>query len=393
MSETVTVPRVPETGPVAGLDVAYRWPDGMSGTPRERLAHFAAAGGVDPHAGRYVSFMAEPAQVTFSADPEPEPVEPAPAAEGPQPVRADRPVAFAAQDREPEPMVAGHSNLVVSHAHLAKHAEAIREGHVYGAREPFVEFATVATAATGAERTWAAGLIAGPVALRMFAGIPNTPLGGNSAEMPTLTLPAGAAGVNETTAHGEFDAVARAQLTAVRFGRWTDVTAMVDQFTQLAAISQAHAVGIARDLNLADGAAIQTAGGSPTAFDANAVDENVRAAILKVAAAALVDPSAVVLFGRSASLAVITGYAPTSGGDAGTVTTRVFGARVYTHEAATVKVVTAFAPSGFRTFAAGLRSASSVDPKTGGNLFGQWLHSTPAGVGIVGAAAAVAVIA
>lgn len=40
------------------------------------------------------------------------------------------------------------------------------------------------------------------------------------------------------------------------------------------------------------------------------MDKNVRVAILKVAAAAMADPEDVVLFGTSAALGVVTGYAP-----------------------------------------------------------------------------------
>jgi hypothetical protein len=148
-------------------------------------------------------------------------------------------------------------------------------------------------------------------------------------------------------------------------------------------------VGIARDLNLVDLTAIQTAAGTVTAFDAANLDKNVRAAVLKVAAAAMVPPSEVVLFGTSAAMAVVTGYAPASGDDRGSVTTRVFGARIYVTEQATAGNVYAFAPSAFLVFASRLVSASVIDPTTGGHKFGQWVHSTAPGVFIVGSAAGV----
>ena len=163
------------------------------------------------------------------------------------------------------------------------------------------------------------------------------------------------AGVAETVAHTEFDTLDVVNLAALRYGRWTNVTSFVDEFTQLRPINQAHAVGIARDLNLLDGAAIQTAAGAVTAFSANDLDKNVRAAILKVAAATLSEPEDVVLFGTSTALAVVNGYAPASGDDRGSVTTRVFGARVYVHEAATAGNVYAFNPMAFQVFRAGSR--------------------------------------
>jgi hypothetical protein len=113
---------------------------------------------------------------------------------------------------------------------------------------------------------------------------------------------------------------------------------------------------------------------------------------LKVAAATLSEPEDVVVFGTSAALAVVTGYAPASGGDRGSVTTRIYGARVYVHEAATAGNIYCFNPRAFRVFSSRLRSASVIDPTTGGNKFGQWLHSTPAGMGGVGGAAGVDVV-
>ena len=234
--------------------------------------------------------------------------------------------------------------------------------------------------------------IPGPVTLRAFAGIPNTPLTGASAQMPSVTLPAGAAGVAESAAHAEFDTVDVANLTTLRYGRWSEVTSFVDEFDTLEALNAAHAVGIARDLNLLDVTAIQTAAGSVTAFDAANLDRNVRTAILKVSAAALVDVQDVVLFGTSAALAVVTGYAPASGDDRGSVSLRVYGARVYVTESAVAGNVYAFSPKAFRVFSSRLRSAGVLDPTTGGNKFGQWLHSTGPGVGVVGGAAGVDVV-
>jgi hypothetical protein len=85
---------------------------------------------------------------------------------------------------------------------------------------------------------------------------------------------------------------------------------------------------------------------------------------LKVAAATLSEPEDVVVFGTSAALAVVTGYAPASGGDRGSVTTRIYGARVYVHEAATAGNIYCFNPRAFRVFSSRLRSASVIDPTT-----------------------------
>jgi hypothetical protein len=289
----------------------------------------------------------------------------------------------------------GHSPLLVSEAHLRQHADAIRTGAVFGAEEQLeVETRATVTVATdmGSAGAWDAGQIRQPVTLRQFARIPNAPLTGATAQMPSVTLPAGAAGVAETVNHGEYDTIDVANLTTLRYGRWTAVTSFVDAFDELQVINRAQAVGIARDLNLLDVTAIQTAAGTVTAFSASLLDQNLRTAIMKVAAAALVDPQDVVIFGTSAALGVVNGYAPASGDDRGTVTTRIFGARVYVTESAAAGNIYCFAPSGFQVFSDRLRSSSTIDPKNGGNTFGQWLHSTGPGVALVGAAAGVDVV-
>jgi hypothetical protein len=283
-------------------------------------------------------------------------------------------------------------SLLVSEDHLRSHAEAIRQGSTFGAYEVEARAQVTVATDTGSPGSYGEGGIPNPITLRRFAGIPVDKLEGATAQHPSVTLPTGVAGVAETVAHTEFDGANVANLTALRYGRWTDVTSFVDEFTTLKAINGAHAVGLARDLNLVDLTAIQTAAGTVVAFDAANLDRNVRTAILKVAAAALVPPEAVVLFGTSAALGVVTGYAPASGDDRGTVATRIYGAKVYVTEQALAGNIYCFAPNGFQIFSTGLASASVIDPTTGGHKFGQWIHSTAPGVFIVGAAAGVDVV-
>jgi hypothetical protein len=294
-----------------------------------------------------------------------------------------------------QPHRTGHSPLLVSEVHLRSHADAIRAGSVFGAEEE-LEVETRATVAVatdmGSPGAWDAGQIRQPVTLRQFARIPNATLTGATAQMPSVTLPAGGAGVAETVNHGEYDTIDVANLTTLRYGRWTAVTSFADAFDELQVINRAHAVGVARDLNLLDATAIIAAASSVTAFSATVLDQNVRAAILKVAAAALVEPTDVVLIGSSTALAVVNGFSPASGEDRGSVTVRVYGARTYVHEPTTAGNVYAFAPSAFQTFSDRLRSASTIDPKSGGVTFGSWLHSTAPGVAIVGACQGVDVV-
>jgi hypothetical protein len=289
----------------------------------------------------------------------------------------------------------GHSPLLVSQEHLRQHADALRTGSVFGAEEQLeVETRATVTVATdlGSAGAWDAGQIRQPVTLRQFARIPNATLTGATAQMPSVTLPSGVAGVAETANHTEFDTVDVANLTTLRYGRWTTVTSYADAFDELQVINRAHAVGIARDLNLVDATAIIAAASSVTAFSAAVLDQNVRAAILKVAAVALVEPTDVVLIGSSTALAVVNGFAPASGDDRGSVAVRVYGARTYVHEPTTAGNVYAFAPSGFQVFSDRLRSSSTIDPKNGMNTFGSWMHSTAPGVAIVGACQGVDVV-
>jgi hypothetical protein len=284
----------------------------------------------------------------------------------------------------------GYSPLLVSDEHMRGHLKAIQTGTTFGA----VEERTLVTVATdtGSPGAWGAGQIQEPITLRRFAGIPNGELTGATAQMPSLTLPAGSAGVAESAATTEFNATDVVNLSTLRYGRWTEVTSFVAQFTDLQAINGAQAVGIARDLNLLDITAIQTAAGSVVAFDSPNLDRNVRQMILKVAAAVVGDPSEVVLFGTSAALGIVNGYAPASGADRGSVSTRVFGARTYVVEGAVAGNVYAFHPRGFKTFSSGLASATFLDPGNGSYKFGQWLHSTGPGLFIVGSAAGVDVL-
>ena len=204
--------------------------------------------------------------------------------------------------------------------------------------------------------------------------------------MPSYTLPSGTAGVAEGVASPEYDTVDREDLTALRYGRWSDVTAAVDAFDELSGLNSAHAVGIARDVNAVDIGVLETAASTAAAYSEQALRE----AILTVAGAALVEPSDVVVVGTAADVSVFNGFSPANGEDRGSNATRLYGARIYVSGEATSGQVTAFAPSAFRTFQSRLRSASTIAPDTGTHRFGQWLHSTPVGVAIVGCAAAVA---
>ena len=283
--------------------------------------------------------------------------------------------------------VSGGSPWLVSTQHLREHADAIRGGSVFGTREPFVETRARITAAAdlGSPGDWGANRIPGPVTMRQFAGIPTSPLKGRTATVPSFTLPASAAGADEGTNSGEYDTIDPAALTALRYGRWSEVGGAADVFDDLASISDAHAIGIARDINKADATALETAAGAAVAFTAS-IDQNLRTAILTLAGRFLVDPTRLVITGTGSDLALVLGYTPASGEDRGSVATRYNGAAVYVNQDMAAGFVTVFYPGSFRAFATGLGSASVIAPESGAHKFGQWLHSTPIGVAIVGGA-------
>src|SRR4029453_15758050 len=96
--------------------------------------------------------------------------------------------------------------------------------------------ANVAPTDMGSPAAWAAPGISEPTTLRAFAGIPNSPLTGATAQLASLTLPAGGAGVAEGAVHTEYDTIDPVNLSTLRYGRWTQVTSFVDAFDDLTAI-------------------------------------------------------------------------------------------------------------------------------------------------------------
>ena len=137
--------------------------------------------------------------------------------------------------------------------------------------------------------------------------------------------------------------------------------------------------------------AVETAAGTPAVL--TDLEGQVREAILSVAGATYSAESALVVVGTPADLAALTGTTPTSGDDVGSYAVRVNGAKLYPSTAATAGQVSIFAPGSFRVFQTRLQSASLIDPASGANKFGSWLHSTGVAQQIVGSAAAVATVA
>jgi len=275
--------------------------------------------------------------------------------------------------------------LLVSEANLRAHAEALHAGHTYGATEAVEYRSRVTTLGElGSAGAWAAGAPNEPRHLITFAGVPVSQLTGRTAQVPQYTGPTATAGVDEDTDHGEFDTVTPVDLTALRYGRWSDVSALANVTDDLIGLNRMHSWGVARDLDLMAVAAVEGAAASlGVSVD---IEAHVREAILTVAATTYSAETDLVVFGQPADLAELTGVTPTNASDLGSYPVRFAGARVYPTTAATPDTLTVFAPSGFRVFQSPLQSATLIDPADGSNKFGTWLHSTSVACQIVGSA-------
>lgn len=273
--------------------------------------------------------------------------------------------------------------LLVSEEHLQQHAAALADGRPFGAVESRAR--VTAGGDLGSAGAWHPGAPQEPRHLIQFAGIPVSELTGKTAQVPQYVGPTAAAGADEGVDHGEYDSVAPVNLAALRYGRWSEVSALANVVDDLVGLNQMHAWGAARDLDAMAVAAIESAAGS-LGVGTGDLDESVRQAILTVAANTYSDETQLVVFGRPAALAELTGTTPANADDLGSHAVRFAGAKVYPTLAASANELTVFAPSAFRVFQSPLQSASLIDPKDGSHKFGSWLHSTGVAEQIIGSA-------
>ena len=152
----------------------------------------------------------------------------------------------------------------------------------------------------------------------------------------------------------------RSNLTALRYGRWSEVSALANVVDDLIGLNRMHAWGVARDLDRLAVSAVEAAAASLGV--GAGIAENVRAAILTVAAQTYSDETQLVVIGTPADLAELTGTTPANADDLGSYAVRFAGAKLYPTLAASPDVMTVFAPGGFRVFQAPLQSASLIDP-------------------------------
>lgn len=269
---------------------------------------------------------------------------------------------------------------------LARHAAAIAKGEVLSVTETR---AVATTSTIGAATMYDDPGLRAPQTLRSFARIPVGTVKGNKLQIPTVSV-SGAAGVNESTAHGEQTA-GTDDLSMARYGRWSAVSALVDALSEVTTLSAAHQVGIALDLNLLDAAAIEDAAGTPLTFAAD-IAANVRRAILQVSQNTGFAAGDLVLIGSAADLSLVADITA-SGGDAlGEAVVRFAGARLFPTAGTTAGILTVFAGANFQAVTDPVSTAATVDPKDGARTFGSWLHATPSGMVLSGSAVAVDVV-
>ena len=192
--------------------------------------------------------------------------------------------------------------LTVGPANIELHAAALAEGRPFGAVE--TRSRVTAAADLGSAGGWDPGAPNEPRHLIAYARVPVSPLTGRTAQVPAYTGPTAAAGVDESTDHGEYDTVAPLSLTALRYGRWSEVSALANVVDDLVGLNRMHAWGTARDLDAMAVAAVESAAG----FLGVSVDieESVRTAILTVAASTYFEETALVVIGQPADLAELT---------------------------------------------------------------------------------------
>ena len=187
------------------------------------------------------------------------------------------------------------SPLAVSAANLELLEQARRD---YRSLSVIEARSALTTVAMGTAVEYSVGGLVAPQNLWRASGIPTVePPAGYKATVPTITLPAGTALVNESTPHAEFDDVAPDAVTLGRTGAWSDLTAEANISTTLADLSGAHSHIIARDLDLAVVTRIE---GTPAAM-------TVDGALCTVAAEAASDVSRLWIFGTPADVAALSG--------------------------------------------------------------------------------------
>jgi hypothetical protein len=228
--------------------------------------------------------------------------------------------------------------------------------------------ATLTTGTHGAPREWGRNVLSGPRLLHVVAGVPRQPIDAILAQFPQLTLPTPSAAVGEGASLVEYASSVSGNVTAGRFGRFTDLSQEALVGTDAAAILAMHQLGIALDLDAVLVAAVQTAAGAAVAFNADVMGQ-IRKAIAKVLANTAAErPEDLVILAHPDNVNLLENVTPTGGQTIAESFQRFSGALVYPSNSVTTGFMTvANLPAGVRFFEATSGAGTAVDQnvKTG----------------------------
>jgi hypothetical protein len=200
--------------------------------------------------------------------------------------------------------------------------------------------ATLVTTTYGAPRAWGANVLDAPRLLHVAAQVPMQPVDAPLAQHPVLTLPTAQAAVAENASLGEYASSTAGSVTLSRYGRWTDLTRESLLGADAGAITAAHRVGVALDLDAVLVNAVETAAGSAVAFSAD-VPAAIRKALAQVAAnTAAADVADLVILVNPDNIALLESVTPTGGKTMAEAFTAFSGALVYPTTAADTGFIT-----------------------------------------------------
>jgi hypothetical protein len=219
-------PRVEELEQVADMDTVYRWPDCMNSSARTRMRHFALAEAPDKHRSFYVTFTHQPAP---AEQPAPEQPSTDPAQDGPQTVRAARPLPNDGGQQNPWQqfgVTAGPPSLLPSDEGLVELFTAVRNRRSVTVATPAVSFATITTTQSGRDTSLLPTTRrAGPRRIAELGGIPTEQVSwGSSSAFPILGAGTPPGATAEGVAKPEYAAITAGSATPQTIAIWTDVS-------------------------------------------------------------------------------------------------------------------------------------------------------------------------
>lgn len=226
--------------------------------------------------------------------------------------------------------------------------------------------AALTTTTYGAPRDWGSNILSAPRTLWETAGIPATPAAGPTAQFPKLTLATIDAGVAEGVSLVEYATSTGGTVTLKRYGRFTDFTYESLVGADAGAVLAAHRTAIARDLDSALIALVNTDAGSAVGFTSD-VPAAIRKAIALVGDATAAADGRMCVLAHPDNVALLQNVTSTGGVTIGEDFPRFAGAITYASAAVpTGFMLVANLASACRFWSSGsVQTATFQDVKTG----------------------------